>query len=147
MECKCFTRPPEPWVELYLQSSVVILSQPPDHSQRSQTPSQSCFFFLSYVQLVQNYWFWSEDQDVDLDAVGFSSPQKMERCFKTQITEPFTLFSRTTTRPQTFYDGSHPCARGVCHIPMAEPFCPKTREVCNLSGMCTKINHEGLGGI
>ncbi|XP_049751383.1 S-methyl-5'-thioadenosine phosphorylase isoform X2 [Elephas maximus indicus] len=37
--------------------------------------------------------------------------------------------SRTTTRPQTFYDGSRSCARGVCHIPMAEPFCPKTREV------------------
>ncbi|CAO2588060.1 S-methyl-5'-thioadenosine phosphorylase, partial [Lemmus lemmus] len=32
-------------------------------------------------------------------------------------------------RPQTFYDGSHCSARGVCHIPMAEPFCPKTREV------------------
>uniref|UniRef100_A0A286Y2B8 S-methyl-5'-thioadenosine phosphorylase n=1 Tax=Cavia porcellus TaxID=10141 RepID=A0A286Y2B8_CAVPO len=24
---------------------------------------------------------------------------------------------------------SHSCARGVCHIPVAEPFCPKTREV------------------
>ncbi|KAJ8778241.1 hypothetical protein J1605_013808 [Eschrichtius robustus] len=35
----------------------------------------------------------------------------------------------TTRRLQTFYDGSHSCARGVCHIPMAEPFCPKTREV------------------
>ncbi|XP_073084526.1 S-methyl-5'-thioadenosine phosphorylase isoform X3 [Manis javanica] len=39
------------------------------------------------------------------------------------------LLARTTVRPQTFYDGSHSCARGVCHIPMAEPFCPKTREV------------------
>nr|KAF6314992.1 hypothetical protein mMyoMyo1_013422 [Myotis myotis] len=39
------------------------------------------------------------------------------------------FIDRTTTRPQTFYDGSHSCARGVCHIPMAEPFCPKTREV------------------
>ncbi|XP_010586200.1 S-methyl-5'-thioadenosine phosphorylase isoform X4 [Loxodonta africana] len=39
------------------------------------------------------------------------------------------LLARTTTRPQTFYDGSRSCARGVCHIPMAEPFCPKTREV------------------
>uniref|UniRef100_A0A2I3GGR0 Purine nucleoside phosphorylase n=1 Tax=Nomascus leucogenys TaxID=61853 RepID=A0A2I3GGR0_NOMLE len=24
----------------------------------------------------------------------------------------------TTMRPQSFYDGSHSCARGVCHIPM-----------------------------
>ncbi|XP_021567776.1 S-methyl-5'-thioadenosine phosphorylase [Carlito syrichta] len=39
------------------------------------------------------------------------------------------FIDRTTMRPQTFYDGSHSCARGVCHIPMAEPFCPKTREV------------------
>lgn len=39
------------------------------------------------------------------------------------------FIDRTMTRPQTFYDGSHSCARGVCHIPMAEPFCPKTREV------------------
>ncbi|GAB5579816.1 S-methyl-5'-thioadenosine phosphorylase isoform X3 [Prionailurus iriomotensis] len=39
------------------------------------------------------------------------------------------FIDRTTIRPQTFYDGSHSCARGVCHIPMAEPFCPKTREV------------------
>uniref|UniRef100_A0A8C8TKN5 S-methyl-5'-thioadenosine phosphorylase n=1 Tax=Peromyscus maniculatus bairdii TaxID=230844 RepID=A0A8C8TKN5_PERMB len=34
----------------------------------------------------------------------------------------------TCLRP-SFYDGSHCGARGVCHIPMAEPFCPKTREV------------------
>ncbi|XP_003121927.3 S-methyl-5'-thioadenosine phosphorylase [Sus scrofa] len=39
------------------------------------------------------------------------------------------FIDRTTKRPQTFYDGNHSCARGVCHIPMAEPFCPKTREV------------------
>ncbi|XP_058421883.1 S-methyl-5'-thioadenosine phosphorylase isoform X2 [Diceros bicornis minor] len=39
------------------------------------------------------------------------------------------LLARTTKRPQTFYDGSSSCARGVCHIPAAEPFCPKTREV------------------
>ncbi|XP_058157920.1 S-methyl-5'-thioadenosine phosphorylase isoform X2 [Dasypus novemcinctus] len=39
------------------------------------------------------------------------------------------FIDRTTVRPQTFYDGSHSCTRGVCHIPMAEPFCPKTREV------------------
>lgn len=39
------------------------------------------------------------------------------------------FIDRTTRRSQTFYDGSHSCTRGVCHIPMAEPFCPKTREV------------------
>ncbi|XP_072494536.1 S-methyl-5'-thioadenosine phosphorylase-like [Notamacropus eugenii] len=35
----------------------------------------------------------------------------------------------TTKRHQTFYDGSHACSSGVCHIPTAEPFCSKTREV------------------
>ncbi|XP_044513439.1 S-methyl-5'-thioadenosine phosphorylase [Gracilinanus agilis] len=39
------------------------------------------------------------------------------------------FIDRTTKRPQTFYDGSHACSGGVCHIPMAEPFCSKTREV------------------
>ncbi|XP_038625618.1 S-methyl-5'-thioadenosine phosphorylase [Tachyglossus aculeatus] len=39
------------------------------------------------------------------------------------------FIDRTTKRDQTFYDGCHSCSGGVCHIPMAEPFCPKTREV------------------
>ncbi|XP_074136839.1 S-methyl-5'-thioadenosine phosphorylase isoform X2 [Sminthopsis crassicaudata] len=39
------------------------------------------------------------------------------------------FIDRTTKRPQTFYDGSNACSGGVCHIPMAEPFCSKTREV------------------
>ncbi|XP_018428941.1 PREDICTED: S-methyl-5'-thioadenosine phosphorylase [Nanorana parkeri] len=38
------------------------------------------------------------------------------------------FIDRTTKREQTFYDGAH-CLAGVCHIPMAEPFCSKTREV------------------
>lgn len=40
-----------------------------------------------------------------------------------------TLNSRTTKRVQTFYDGQPTSPPGVCHIPMAEPFCNKTREV------------------
>ncbi|XP_039615096.1 S-methyl-5'-thioadenosine phosphorylase isoform X2 [Polypterus senegalus] len=39
------------------------------------------------------------------------------------------FIDRTTKRHQTFYDGSTTCPLGVCHIPMAEPFCSKTREV------------------
>ncbi|XP_066535453.1 S-methyl-5'-thioadenosine phosphorylase [Hoplias malabaricus] len=39
------------------------------------------------------------------------------------------FIDRTTKRAQTFYDGA-PCSPpGVCHIPMAEPFCSRTREV------------------
>ncbi|XP_026880176.2 S-methyl-5'-thioadenosine phosphorylase [Electrophorus electricus] len=39
------------------------------------------------------------------------------------------FIDRTTKRAQTFYDGSYSDAPGVCHIPMAEPFCTRTREV------------------
>lgn len=59
-------------------------------------------------------------------------------------TLPLSL-SRTSLRPQTFYDGSHGSARGVCHIPMAEPFCPKTREVCSVSDRLTRIEYTVLG--
>ncbi|XP_057229058.1 S-methyl-5'-thioadenosine phosphorylase [Malurus melanocephalus] len=39
------------------------------------------------------------------------------------------FIDRTTKRHCTLYDGQHSGLSGVCHIPMAEPFCTKTREV------------------
>ncbi|NXV38527.1 MTAP phosphorylase, partial [Rissa tridactyla] len=39
------------------------------------------------------------------------------------------FIDRTTKRHCTLYDGQHSTLSGVCHIPMAEPFCTKTREV------------------
>ncbi|MBN3315632.1 MTAP phosphorylase, partial [Atractosteus spatula] len=39
------------------------------------------------------------------------------------------FIDRTTKRPQTFYDGRPTSPPGVCHIPMADPFCTKTRQV------------------
>ncbi|XP_032532264.1 S-methyl-5'-thioadenosine phosphorylase isoform X1 [Chiroxiphia lanceolata] len=39
------------------------------------------------------------------------------------------FIDRTTQRHCTLYDGQHSSLPGVCHIPMAEPFCTKTREV------------------
>ncbi|XP_048147709.1 S-methyl-5'-thioadenosine phosphorylase isoform X2 [Corvus hawaiiensis] len=39
------------------------------------------------------------------------------------------FIDRTTKRHCTLYDGQHSNLSGVCHIPMAEPFCTKTREV------------------
>ncbi|KAM8962015.1 S-methyl-5'-thioadenosine phosphorylase [Pelodytes ibericus] len=38
------------------------------------------------------------------------------------------FIDRTTKRHQTFYDGGA-CLPGVCHIPMADPFCGNTREL------------------
>uniref|UniRef100_A0A3Q3IFB7 S-methyl-5'-thioadenosine phosphorylase n=1 Tax=Monopterus albus TaxID=43700 RepID=A0A3Q3IFB7_MONAL len=39
------------------------------------------------------------------------------------------FIDRTTKRVQTLYDGHRTSLQGVCHIPMAEPFCNRTREV------------------
>ncbi|XP_043370559.1 S-methyl-5'-thioadenosine phosphorylase isoform X3 [Dermochelys coriacea] len=39
------------------------------------------------------------------------------------------FIDRTIKRHSTFYDGFYSNLPGVCHIPMAEPFCTKTREV------------------
>ncbi|XP_053274753.1 S-methyl-5'-thioadenosine phosphorylase [Pleuronectes platessa] len=39
------------------------------------------------------------------------------------------FIDRTTKRSQTLYDGQATSPPGVCHIPMAEPFCNRTREV------------------
>uniref|UniRef100_A0A7N6FJG1 Purine nucleoside phosphorylase n=1 Tax=Anabas testudineus TaxID=64144 RepID=A0A7N6FJG1_ANATE len=39
------------------------------------------------------------------------------------------FIDRTTKRAQTLYDGQPTSPAGVCHIPMAEPFCNRTREV------------------
>ncbi|XP_059407775.1 S-methyl-5'-thioadenosine phosphorylase-like [Carassius carassius] len=39
------------------------------------------------------------------------------------------FIDRTAKRVQTFYDGQPSSPAGVCHIPMADPFCSRTREV------------------
>lgn len=56
--------------------------------------------------------------------------------FTYMLTAADTLFfvpvlpvARTTKRAQTLYDGQPTSPPGVCHIPMAEPFCNRTREV------------------
>ncbi|XP_055328462.1 S-methyl-5'-thioadenosine phosphorylase-like [Paramacrobiotus metropolitanus] len=39
------------------------------------------------------------------------------------------FIDRTTRREQTFYDGTPTGLPGICHIPMATPFCEETRQV------------------
>ena len=39
------------------------------------------------------------------------------------------VFDRTVKRETTFYDGKPNSPKGVCHIPMHEPFCIETRKV------------------
>lgn len=39
------------------------------------------------------------------------------------------FIDRTQKRLQTFYDGAPTSPIGICHMSMAEPFCPKTRQI------------------
>lgn len=39
------------------------------------------------------------------------------------------FIDRTHMRVQTFYDGSEIAPKGICHIPLAEPFCPITSKM------------------
>lgn len=49
--------------------------------------------------------------------------------YRTLLALIVCVFIRTTKRAQTLYDGQETSPAGVCHIPMAEPFCKRTREV------------------
>lgn len=39
------------------------------------------------------------------------------------------FLDKTTKRDQSFYDGKPNSPKGVCHIPMASPFCEETRKI------------------
>ncbi len=52
------------------------------------------------------------------------------------------FIDRTTRRAQTFYEGNT-----VCHIPMAEPFCPKLRKLCAATAAELKIPHHSAGTV
>lgn len=57
---------------------------------------------------------------------------------------PNQFIDRTTKRQQTFYDGSSPEYSGVCHIPMDDPFCVRTRKI--LIRLCEQNSIEHYGG-
>lgn len=52
------------------------------------------------------------------------------------------FIDRTTKRNQTFYEG-----QPVCHIPMAEPFCPCLRDVLAQSAQDLNLKHHKKGVI
>jgi 5'-methylthioadenosine phosphorylase len=56
---------------------------------------------------------------------------------------PNQFIDRTTKREQTFYDDSCDEYRGVCHMPMYEPFCPHTRQI--LIDLCQKLDIDHYG--
>lgn len=55
------------------------------------------------------------------------------------------FIDRTTKRMQTFYDGGEHSPKGVCHIPMADPFCPELRQVLIDSAKEEGITHHPAG--
>lgn len=55
---------------------------------------------------------------------------------------PDQFIDRTTKRAQTFYDTNR-----VCHIPMAEPFCPKLRALCAETARILAIQHHEKGTV
>lgn len=59
------------------------------------------------------------------------------------------FIDRTTKRQQTFYnDTPYPLfADKVCHIPMAEPFCPKLRALLHESAHELELPHHKKGAI
>ena len=52
------------------------------------------------------------------------------------------FIDRTTRRIQTFYEGVN-----VCHIPMAEPFCPRLRKLFTAVATELKIPHHDQGTV
>ena len=52
------------------------------------------------------------------------------------------FIDRTTRRIQTFYEGTT-----VCHISMAEPFCPRLRKIFATAAMTLKIPHHAQGTV
>ncbi|HLC22520.1 MAG TPA: S-methyl-5'-thioadenosine phosphorylase [Candidatus Nanoarchaeia archaeon] len=55
---------------------------------------------------------------------------------------PDQFIDRTTKRAQTFYDTNR-----VCHIPMAEPFCPKLKALCAQTARILAIPHHEKGTV
>ena len=52
------------------------------------------------------------------------------------------FIDRTTKRSSTFYEGTQ-----ICHIPMAEPFCPQMRELLADSAAKLSLPHHKSGTV
>ncbi len=59
-----------------------------------------------------------------------------------QVVFPDQFIDWTTVRPNTFFDKEK-----VCHIPMADPFCPKLRQALIETAKKLKIQHHEKGTV
>ncbi|XP_025108953.1 S-methyl-5'-thioadenosine phosphorylase-like [Pomacea canaliculata] len=55
------------------------------------------------------------------------------------------FIDRTKRRIETFYDGSPEAPKGICHIPMNEPFCKRTREILSTCLEDLGLSHHKYG--
>ena len=53
----------------------------------------------------------------------------------------FKQYCRTQGRHTTFYDGTCSKFKGICHIPMSEPFCQQTRRVSHCLNLYWYLNN------
>ena len=58
------------------------------------------------------------------------------------IVFPDQFIDRTTKRVSTFFEGQQ-----VCHIPMADPFCEKLRDLLSRTAKQLSVEHHGQGTV
>ncbi|CAH3177243.1 unnamed protein product [Porites evermanni] len=61
------------------------------------------------------------------------------------IVFPDQFIDRTTKRVSTFYDGKQGSPKGICHMPMHEPYCPHTRKILTEAAKELKLPHHESG--
>ncbi|GFO04663.1 S-methyl-5'-thioadenosine phosphorylase [Plakobranchus ocellatus] len=84
--------------------------------------------FPSIVNYRANIWALKEEGCSHLIATTMcGSLQENKHPGEIVLIDDF--IDRTTKRKLTFFDCTSDAASGVCHVPMNEPFCPKTRAV------------------
>jgi len=55
------------------------------------------------------------------------------------------FIDRTTKRHSSYYDGAATSPKGICHIPMQEPFCTLTRKILIESAKKHQLRHHPVG--
>lgn len=76
-----------------------------------------------------------------------ASGSLQQRIAPGHVVFPHQFIDRTTKRASTFYDGAPGSPKGICHIPMADPFCEHLREILISSAKELGIEHHERGTV